>query len=74
MEGTGKPQRPCLLRFLLGPRDRRDSLGAKSKGKEMDKASALEDFLDIITRCPGGGDIRPCSFLLFTWESRQALC
>ena len=56
----GKPQRPCLLRFLLGPRDCRDSLGAKSKGKEMDKASALEEFLDIITSCPDGGDIRPC--------------
>lgn len=46
-----------MLRFLLGPRD---SLGAKSKGKEMDKASALEEFLDIITSCPDGGDIRPC--------------
>lgn len=63
-----------MLRFLLGLRDRRDSLGAKSKGKEMDKASALEEFLDIITRCPGGGDIRLCSFLLFTWEFLQALC
>lgn len=56
----GKPQRPCLLRFLLGPRDCRDSLGAKSKDKEMDKASALEELLDIITSCPDGGDIRPC--------------
>lgn len=69
----GKPQRPCLLRFLLGPQVRRDSLGAKSKDKEMDKASALfEELLDIITSCPDGGDIRPCR--LFTWEPRQALC